>query len=134
MQGRADIQDLPAVFFELAERGATNIERALQIDIDYRAEGVWRKFFRCAENIPRGATGNEGDVTFQNAISEYAVLHLRTHLHVRIAPMILVLAGAGASKAVDPKQYPSTVEFFESLPQDVQQEKVFKLAVEYLKK
>jgi SIR2-like domain len=47
--------------------------------------------------------------------------------------MILVFAGAGASKAVDPNQYPTTVEFFEKLPSDIRKENIFGLAVEYLK-
>jgi hypothetical protein len=33
--------------------------------------------------------------------------------------MFLVFAGAGASKAVDPAHYPSTIEFFERLPDSI---------------
>jgi hypothetical protein len=39
--------------------------------------------------------------------------------------MILVFAGAGASKAVDAKQYPTTVEFFRSLPDTVTKQPLF---------
>ncbi|HKO96669.1 MAG TPA: SIR2 family protein [Pyrinomonadaceae bacterium] len=46
--------------------------------------------------------------------------------------MILVFAGAGASKAVNPDQYPTTVEFFKRLPQHIRGDKLFRLAVEYL--
>ena len=47
--------------------------------------------------------------------------------------MILVFAGAGASKAVNPSQYPTTVEFFERLPEDVKNNELFRRAVEYLR-
>ncbi|HET6976214.1 MAG TPA: SIR2 family protein [Pyrinomonadaceae bacterium] len=46
--------------------------------------------------------------------------------------MILLFAGAGASKAVDPQQYPTTVEFFARLPQHVTADDLFARAVEYL--
>lgn len=47
--------------------------------------------------------------------------------------MILVFAGAGASKAVRPERYPTTVEFFERLPEDVTGDLLFRYAVDYLK-
>ncbi len=46
--------------------------------------------------------------------------------------MIIVFAGAGASKAVRPDQYPTTVEFFDKLPEPVTQDDLFKLSVQYL--
>lgn len=46
--------------------------------------------------------------------------------------MILIFAGAGASKAVGPDKYPTTVEFFQRLPDDVSSDKLFQLAVEYI--
>ncbi len=33
--------------------------------------------------------------------------------------MILVFVGAGGSATVDPKQYPTTVEFFSRLPDNI---------------
>ena len=48
--------------------------------------------------------------------------------------MIIVFAGAGASKAVNPHRYPTTVEFFERLPEQVKSNKLFQLALEYLGK
>jgi hypothetical protein len=48
--------------------------------------------------------------------------------------MIIVFAGAGASKAVNPDRYPTTVEFYERLPEEVKSNSLFKMAVEYLAK
>lgn len=45
---------------------------------------------------------------------------------------ILVFAGAGASKAVDPTQFPTTVEFFERLPAEVIDDKYFQFVMRYL--
>jgi len=47
--------------------------------------------------------------------------------------MFLVFAGAGASKAVDADQYPSTVEFFERLPDTVKKTQMFDLVVKMLR-
>lgn len=41
--------------------------------------------------------------------------------------MFIVFAGAGASKAVDPSQFPSTVEFFDRLPPDISKSEMFTL-------
>lgn len=46
--------------------------------------------------------------------------------------MIVVFAGAGASKAVAPDVYPTTVEFFERLPDNVRSDKLFELVLNYL--
>ena len=46
--------------------------------------------------------------------------------------MILVFAGAGASKAVSPDQYPTTVEFFERLPEGVTSLPLFGAITEFL--
>jgi hypothetical protein len=46
--------------------------------------------------------------------------------------MILIFAGAGASKAVNPDQYPTTIEFFSRLPTQIQSNNLFRTAVEYL--
>lgn len=45
---------------------------------------------------------------------------------------LTIFAGAGASKAVDPKKYPTTVEFFENLPDEITTNSLFKLIVEFL--
>jgi hypothetical protein len=45
----------------------------------------------------------------------------------------IIFAGAGASKAVNPKHYPTTVEFFERLPTKITRAKLFAEAVEFLK-
>lgn len=47
--------------------------------------------------------------------------------------MILVFVGAGGSAAVNPEQYPTTVEFFERLPDDITQEPLFVLIREFLR-
>ena len=39
--------------------------------------------------------------------------------------MILVFVGAGGSAAVDPEQYPTTIKFFERLPEDIMGEPSF---------
>ena len=46
---------------------------------------------------------------------------------------IVVFAGAGASKAVNPKQFPTTVEFFERLPKSIVDNKHFDFVMRYLK-
>jgi hypothetical protein len=47
--------------------------------------------------------------------------------------MILVFAGAGASKAVNATRYPTTIEFYQRLPEKLKDTPLFRLAVEYLK-
>ena len=46
--------------------------------------------------------------------------------------MILVFVGAGGSAAVNPDQYPTTVEFFKRLPGDITQEPLFVCIREFL--
>ena len=46
--------------------------------------------------------------------------------------MILVFAGAGSSAAVDPKQYPTTAEFFNRLPDNIKQDPLFSQVHEFL--
>jgi len=50
----------------------------------------------------------------------------------KINSRILVFAGAGASKAVNLSQFPTTKEFFERLPEDVTSNFYFGLIVKYL--
>ena len=45
---------------------------------------------------------------------------------------ITIFAGAGASKAVDPDQYPTTVEFFDRLPISVATNLLFESVVAFL--
>ena len=45
---------------------------------------------------------------------------------------IVIFAGAGASKAVNPREYPATVEFFERLPETIKSQAIFKRVLEYL--
>jgi len=47
--------------------------------------------------------------------------------------MILVFVGAGGSAAVDPKQYPTTVGFFEKLPDEITNDPLFGKVCEFLK-
>ena len=47
--------------------------------------------------------------------------------------MILVFVGAGGSAAVDPKQYPTTVGFFESLPNEIKDNSLFLQVCNFLK-
>src|SRR3989442_12581941 len=65
MQRGADIQDLTLVLFQLFERSAANIERALQIDIDHRAKTVGGKFLSRAEKVSGGAV--DDDVHFSES-------------------------------------------------------------------
>src|SRR5438874_1027293 len=51
MQSSTDVQDLPSVLLQLSERRATDIERALQIDVHDRAKAVRRKLLRRAKKI-----------------------------------------------------------------------------------
>lgn len=46
---------------------------------------------------------------------------------------ILIFAGAGASKAVAPELYPTTVEFFQDLPSNIKRNPLFTRVVEFLK-
>ena len=46
--------------------------------------------------------------------------------------MILVFVGAGGSAAVDPEQYPTTVEFFNRLPGDIMEDRLFAKVREFL--
>lgn len=46
---------------------------------------------------------------------------------------VVVLAGAGASKAVQPKKFPTTLEFFERLPQSVLSDQYFQFVLGFLK-
>lgn len=47
--------------------------------------------------------------------------------------MILVFVGAGGSAAVDPEQYPTTIEFFNRLPPEITQLPLFKHVCGFLK-
>ena len=47
--------------------------------------------------------------------------------------MILVFVGAGGSAAVDPEQYPTTVEFFNRLPGDITEDALFIKVSNFLK-
>lgn len=47
---------------------------------------------------------------------------------------VIIFAGAGASKAVNPKEYPTTVEFFDGLPDDIKTATLFTLALKYLRR
>ena len=46
--------------------------------------------------------------------------------------MILVFVGAGGSAAVEPEQYPTTVEFFNRLPNDIKEDPLFSLVHDFL--
>ena len=46
--------------------------------------------------------------------------------------MILVFVGAGGSASIDPKQYPTTVEFFNRLPEDVRGNNLYSLIYDFL--
>ena len=48
--------------------------------------------------------------------------------------IITIFAGAGASKAVNPDQYPTTIEFFQSLPSVITNDELFKFIIQFLKK
>jgi hypothetical protein len=45
----------------------------------------------------------------------------------------LIFAGAGASKAVNSQQFPTTVEFFKNLPDEIKKDSVFQFVENYLR-
>ena len=47
---------------------------------------------------------------------------------------ILIFAGAGASKAVAPDIYPTTVEFFDNLPSQIKQNPLFSAVEQFVKR
>jgi len=46
---------------------------------------------------------------------------------------VLLFAGAGASKAVSPDKYPTTIEFFKGLPRDVREDTLFRQVEDFLR-
>ena len=48
--------------------------------------------------------------------------------------MILVFVGAGGSAAVDPEQYPTTRRFFEKLPEEIKENRLFVRVKEFIRK
>src|SRR5262245_59873640 len=58
----ADVENLTAMFLQLCQCRATDVERSLQIDIDHRAESVWREFFGFAKKISRGPVDDNIDL------------------------------------------------------------------------
>src|SRR5687767_3340220 len=50
-----------------------------------------------------------------------------------MSELALLFAGAGASKAVDPTQYPTTVEFFDRLPERITHRKLYNLLIDYVR-
>lgn len=46
---------------------------------------------------------------------------------------VVVLSGAGASKAVNPSKYPTTIEFFEGLPDEVRSDRYFNFVLNFLR-
>src|SRR5436190_22791519 len=55
MERRADIQNLAAVFPKLSKGSSTNIEGALQVDIDYGSEAIRREVLGRAKKVAGGA-------------------------------------------------------------------------------
>ena len=47
--------------------------------------------------------------------------------------MIIVFVGAGGSASVDPTQYPTTIKFFERLPQQITDDPLFTFTTEFIK-
>jgi hypothetical protein len=47
--------------------------------------------------------------------------------------VFVIFAGAGASKAVNPEKYPTTVEFFDKLPPAIKESSIFGSIVDFLK-
>lgn len=48
-------------------------------------------------------------------------------------PKFLIFAGAGASKAVNAERFPTTVQFFERLPDHIVSDPLFRLVVDFLR-
>lgn len=47
--------------------------------------------------------------------------------------MIVIFAGAGASKATNSEVYPTTIEFLEKLPEDITSDQLFTYVQNYLR-
>lgn len=47
---------------------------------------------------------------------------------------IVVFAGAGASKAVNAERFPTTIQFFERLPDEITSNSLFRMVVDFLRK
>src|SRR5689334_19570976 len=62
MQRRTDVQDLSAILLELCKGRATNIERALQIDINHSSKSVRRQLLRGTKKVSRSAVHDDIDL------------------------------------------------------------------------
>src|ERR1044072_815262 len=62
MQRRTDVQDLPAMFFQLRKPRATHVESSLQIDIHHGPKPVRRQPLRRAKKISRRAIYDDVDL------------------------------------------------------------------------
>lgn len=50
-----------------------------------------------------------------------------------MAERITIFAGAGASKAVSSSEFPTTVEFFDRLPDEIKEDTLFQFAINFIK-
>ena len=82
MQRRADVQNRPAAFFQFGKRGATDVERPFQIDVNHRAETVRRKLFRRAEKIPRRAVDHDVQPPKRSTVRSDCALDLVRLSHI----------------------------------------------------
>src|SRR5689334_20416071 len=63
MERSRNVQDLPAMLFELCKTRTTNVERTLQIDIDDSSKTVWRQLLRGTQKVSRGTVHDDVDLT-----------------------------------------------------------------------
>src|ERR1043165_1905009 len=62
MKRRTDVENLPAMLFQLCKGSAANVERTFQIDVDHSSEAVWRQLFRRAQEVTCGAVHDDIDL------------------------------------------------------------------------
>src|SRR6185436_8518681 len=62
MKRRTDVQDLPVMLFELREGRATDVECALQIDIDHSSKPVRRQLLCRTKKVARSAVHDDIDL------------------------------------------------------------------------
>src|SRR6186713_1436927 len=59
MKRRADVQNLPAMLLELRKGRATDVECALQIDVDHSSKPVRRQLLRRTKKVSRSAVHDD---------------------------------------------------------------------------
>src|ERR1700752_123162 len=82
MESRADVQYLPALFFELRERRPTNVERAFEIDVHHSSKTIWRQLLCGTEKVSGSAVHDDIDLAevFDGLCDSFFNLFRLTHI------------------------------------------------------